>query len=115
MRIAEEKVLPSQPIFRFAPSPNGYLHLGHAYSALFTTRAAKSVGGAMLLRMEDIDLARCKPEYENAIINDLRWLETNWPEPVWRQSERFPAYKSAAERLRDAGLLYPCFCSRTEI
>jgi glutamyl-Q tRNA(Asp) synthetase len=115
MKVAEESVLPSQPIFRFAPSPNGYLHLGHAYSVLFTERAAKGVRGTMLLRIEDIDIARCKPEYENAIIEDLIWLETSWPEPVWRQSDRFAAYQAASEQLGRMGLLYPCFCSRAEI
>ena len=107
--------MPSQPIFRFAPSPNGYLHLGHAYSALFTQRAAEAVGGTTLLRIEDIDLARCKPEYDAAILEDLAWLDYRWPEPVLRQSTRFEAYGNAAERLRKSGLLYPCFCSRAEI
>lgn len=107
--------MPSQPIFRFAPSPNGYLHMGHAYSALFTQRAAEAVGGVTLLRMEDIDLGRCKPEYDAAIIEDLGWLGYAWPEPVLRQKERFAAYEKAAKKLRTSGLLYPCFCSRTEI
>ena len=107
--------MPSQPIFRFAPSPNGYLHLGHAYSALFTWHAAKTLGGTMLLRIEDIDRARCKPEYDAAIFEDLFWLGFAWPEPVMRQSGRFAAYREAAKRLEDAGLIYPCFCSRTEI
>jgi glutamyl-Q tRNA(Asp) synthetase len=107
--------LPSQPIFRFAPSPNGYLHLGHAYSALFTLRAAEEVGGSVLLRIEDIDTARCKPEYDAAILEDLEWLGFRWPGPVIRQSSRFRAYEKAARTLRNAGLLYPCFCSRQEI
>ena len=105
----EENVLPSQPIFRFAPSPNGYLHLGHAYSALFTKRAAQAVGGTTLLRIEDIDIARCKPEYDAAILADLRWLDYRWPEPVLRQSERFAEYEKAAQKLRTSALLYPCF------
>jgi glutamyl-Q tRNA(Asp) synthetase len=107
--------MPSQPIFRFAPSPNGYLHLGHAYSALFTQRAAKALGGTMLLRIEDIDLSRCKPEFVEAIYEDLKWLGLSWPEPVVHQSLRFPEYQHTAEQLREAGLLYPCFCSRADI
>lgn len=107
--------MPSQPIFRFAPSPNGYLHLGHAYSALFTQRAATALGGTVLLRIEDIDLQRSKPEYDTAIIEDCRWLGLDFPEPVLRQSTRFAVYRDAADRLRDLGLLYPCFCSRKEI
>lgn len=105
----------SQPIFRFAPSPNGWLHLGHAYSALYTDRAAKAMGGTMLLRIEDIDTARRKPEFVAGIFEDLQWLGLSWPQPVWFQSQRFPAYGEAAERLRKRGLLYPCFCSRSEI
>jgi glutamyl-Q tRNA(Asp) synthetase len=104
-----------KPILRFAPSPNGLLHLGHAYSALFTWQAAAQLGGTALLRIEDIDLARSKPEFTQAIFDDLHWLGLDWPEPVWRQSERFPAYAAAADKLRAMGLLYPCFCSRTEI
>ena len=105
----------SRPILRFAPSPNGYLHLGHAYSALFTWRAAAQCGGVALLRSEDIDTGRCKPEFVAAIFADLAWLGLSWPEPVWRQSQRFPVYAAAAERLKAQGLLYPCFCTRTEI
>lgn len=107
--------MPSQPILRFAPSPNGMLHLGHAYSALFTWQAAAQLDGSALLRIEDIDLARSKPEFTQAIFDDLHWLGLDWPEPVWRQSERFAAYVEAADKLRAMGLLYPCFCSRTEI
>jgi glutamyl-Q tRNA(Asp) synthetase len=107
--------MPSQPIFRFAPSPNGYLHLGHAYSALFTERAAKAAGGITLLRMEDIDLGRCKPEFVEAIYEDLKWLGLSWPEPVMHQSLRFPEYERAAAKFRQVGLLYPCFCSRSDI
>ena len=103
------------PIFRFAPSPNGYLHLGHAYSAIFTAEAAKAAGGKMLLRIEDIDTERCKPEFEAAIFEDLKWLGLRWPEPVVRQSHRFEVYFEAAKKLRARNLLYPCFCSRTEI
>lgn len=107
--------MPSEPILRFAPSPNGRLHLGHAYSALFTARCAGQLGGKFLLRIEDTDTTRCKPEFTEAIFEDLRWLGLDWPEPVWRQSQRFDVYRAFAERLRDMGLLYPCFCSRTEI
>ena len=107
--------MPSQPIFRFAPSPNGYLHLGHAYSALFTQRAAATVDGVTLLRIEDIDVTRCKPEFDTAIREDLEWLGYPFPEPVMRQSERFPVYEATAAKLRQAGLIYPCFCSRAEI
>jgi len=103
------------PILRFAPSPNGFLHLGHAYSALFTWDMAKRLRGETLLRIEDIDLMRCKPEFGAAIVEDLHWLGLTWPEPVLRQSRRFPAYGEAAERLRARGLIYPCFCSRREI
>ena len=107
--------MPSQPIFRFAPSPNGYLHLGHAYSALFTWRAASAAGGTALLRIEDVDTTRCRPEFDAAIIEDLHWLGLDWPEPVMRQSDRFPVYAEAADRLRERGLLYPCFCSRAQM
>src|SRR3978361_264949 len=102
------------PIFRFAPSPNGYLHLGHAYSALFAEFWARQLGGQFLLRLEDTDLTRSKPEFAEAIIDDLHWLGLSWPEPVMVQSQRFPIYAAQAERLRAGGLLYPCICSRTE-
>lgn len=105
----------SKPILRFAPSPNGRLHLGHAYSALYTWQAAERLNGTALLRMEDTDLERCKPEFVQAIIEDLHWLGLDWPEPIMVQSERFPVYAEAANRLRDADLLYPCFCSRSDI
>jgi glutamyl-Q tRNA(Asp) synthetase len=103
------------PILRFAPSPNGRLHLGHAFSALFTARAAAALGGTMRLRLEDIDPVRSKPEFDAAIIEDLLWLGLHWPEPVLRQSTRFAAYGEAADRLRHRGLLYPCFCTRRKI
>jgi glutamyl-Q tRNA(Asp) synthetase len=104
-----------QRTFRFAPSPNGRLHLGHAYSALTTWAAAQAVGGQVLLRMEDIDRARCKPEFDAAIIEDLTWLGLVWHGPVLRQSGRFHLYRGAAKALDDQDLLYPCFCSRTQI
>jgi glutamyl-Q tRNA(Asp) synthetase len=105
----------SMPVLRFAPSPNGYLHLGHAYSALFTAFWAGRLGGTFLLRLEDIDLARRKPEFVEAIYDDLHWLGLDWPEPVMMQSQRFAAYEAAAARLRARGLLYPCDCTRQEI
>lgn len=100
-------------VTRFAPSPNGYLHLGHAYSALFAAQAAGD--GRFLLRIEDIDLARARPEFEAAIYEELAWLGLTWEKPVMRQSERFALYGSALETLDDAGLVYPCFCSRKDI
>jgi glutamyl-Q tRNA(Asp) synthetase len=103
------------PILRFAPSPNGHLHLGHAFSALFTDFWAKQLGGRFLLRLEDTDISRCKPEFAAAIHDDLLWLGLDWPTPVMVQSERFPLYAAEARRLATRGLLYPCFCSRSEI
>ncbi|MCD7061308.1 tRNA glutamyl-Q(34) synthetase GluQRS [Pelagibacterium xiamenense] len=105
----------SQPIFRFAPSPNGYLHLGHAYSALFTDHWARAMGGVALLRIEDIDTVRCRPEFVTAAIEDLAWLGLSYPQPVRRQSRHFADYAAAADILRTKGLLYPCFCSRSDI
>ncbi|RYE09213.1 MAG: tRNA glutamyl-Q(34) synthetase GluQRS [Hyphomicrobiales bacterium] len=103
------------PILRFAPSPNGHLHLGHAYSALYTHFWAGRLGGTFLLRLEDTDPTRCKPEFADAIMEDLHWLGLAWPEPVMVQSERFDIYAAAAQRLHAHDLLYPCFCSRTEV
>lgn len=100
---------------RFAPSPNGYLHLGHAYSALLTRHWADHMGARFLLRIEDIDLNRCKPELTVALLDDLHWLGLSWDGEVWHQSRRFSHYQQAAETLRARGLLYPCFCSRSEI
>jgi len=100
---------------RFAPSPSGLLHLGHAYSALFAYRLAQSAGGRFLLRIEDIDPARCKPEFEDAIIEDLAWLGLEWEQPVLRQSERLGLYGDALEQLNRKDLLYPCFCTRSDI
>jgi glutamyl-Q tRNA(Asp) synthetase len=105
----------TQPIFRFAPSPNGYLHLGHAYSALLNHDMARAAGGRLLLRIEDIDPQRCRPEYETAIYEDLRWLGIAWQEPVRRQSENFPDYQAAIATLEADGLIYPSFESRSEI
>lgn len=105
----------SRPLLRFAPSPNGPLHLGHALSALVTWDAAEKLGGTALLRIEDIDRLRCKPEFTDAIFEDLHWLGLDWPEPVMRQSERFGTYRAAARELEEMGLLYPCFCTRADI
>lgn len=107
--------MPEKPVFRFAPSPNGLLHLGHAYSALFTAHWAAEMGGQFLIRIEDVDVARCKPEFTKAIFEDLHWLDLDWPEPVMMQSDRFAIYETAAEKLKRAGIVYPCFCSRAEI
>lgn len=105
----------ARPVYRFAPSPNGYLHIGHAYSALRNFEMARRTGGRFLLRIEDIDLERCRPDYEQAIFEDLAWLGLNWEEPVLRQSEHFSVYARAVEHVQARGLLYPCFCSRLEI
>ena len=105
----------SKPILRFAPSPNGLLHLGHAYSALYTWHAASLLGGTALLRIEDIDAERSKPEFTAAIMADLAWLGLDWPEPVMQQSLRMDIYAEAGNQLRDQRLLYPCFCSRSQI
>jgi glutamyl-Q tRNA(Asp) synthetase len=102
-------------VLRFAPSPNGYLHLGHAYSALLNERMARELGGRLLLRMEDIDAARCRPEYEAAIYEDLHWLGVSWVEPVRRQSEHFADYQAALAKLEAEHLLFPSFESRGEI
>lgn len=102
-------------VTRFAPSPTGYLHLGHAYSALFAEKAAKDAGGRFVLRIEDIDLGRCRPEFENAIYADLEWLGLEWEIPVRRQSDHFADYADALTRLSDTGLTYPCFCTRKDI
>ena len=103
------------PVFRFAPSPNGYLHLGHAFSALLNLDLARRANGRFLLRIEDIDTIRCKPEFEAAIYQDLGWLGIAWETPVRRQSEHFAFYRDAIEKLSAEGLVYPSFESRTEI
>lgn len=103
------------PVFRFAPSPNGELHLGHAWSALVTWEAALAAGGRFLLRIEDIDITRCRSEYEAQILDDLAWLGLEWEEPVRRQSEHFDVYARALEKLQEMELLYPCFATRKEI
>ncbi|MGO4574255.1 tRNA glutamyl-Q(34) synthetase GluQRS [Microvirga sp. 2TAF3] len=105
----------TKPVFRFAPSPNGRLHLGHAYSALLNADFARKFGGRLLLRIEDIDLTRCRPDFEKAIYDDLAWLGLEWEKPVRRQSEHFDDYRAAAAKLKGRELLYPCFCSRRQI
>ncbi|OAF07866.1 tRNA glutamyl-Q(34) synthetase GluQRS [Bradyrhizobium neotropicale] len=105
----------SPPVFRFAPSPNGFLHLGHAYSALLNFDRARETGGRLLLRIEDIDATRCRPEYETAIYDDLAWLGIAWETPVRRQSEHLADYRAALEKLAALGLVYPSFESRAEI
>ena len=103
------------PVFRFAPSPNGYLHLGHALSALLNFDMARAAGGKLLLRIEDIDGTRCRPEYEAAIHEDLAWLGIEWEQPVRRQSEHFDNYRAALTQLAVQGLTYASFESRAEI
>jgi len=100
-------------VTRCAPSPTGLLHVGHAYAALYAARAAN--GGRFLLRLEDIDRGRCRPQFETAIFEDLTWLGLTWEQPVRRQSDHFPVYARALRRLRDRSLVYPCFCTRTDI
>lgn len=102
-------------VFRFAPSPNGYLHLGHAFSALLNERLATESGGRFLLRIEDLDVTRCRPEFEATIVEDLAWLGLVWETPVRRQSEHFADYAAGLDRLKRDGLVYPCFCSRRAI
>lgn len=103
------------PVFRFAPSSNGALHLGHAYSAMLNHRLAREAGGRFLLRIEDIDTSRCSPELEQAIYRDLEWLGIEWELPVRRQSDHFEDYRAALDRLEDAGLVYPSFMTRGEV
>jgi glutamyl-Q tRNA(Asp) synthetase len=105
----------SPPVFRFAPSPNGRLHLGHAFSALLNEKMAREEGGRFLLRIEDIDIQRCTPELTSAMLADLAWLGLRWEEPVLLQSDHMADYAQAQQRLKDMGLLYPCFCSRQDI
>jgi glutamyl-Q tRNA(Asp) synthetase len=103
------------PVFRFAPSPNGFLHLGHALSALVNFEMARAAGGRLILRIEDIDQARCRPDYEQAIYEDLAWLGIEFEQPVRRQSAHFDDYRAALARLEALGLVYPSFESRGEI
>jgi len=107
--------LMTKPVFRFAPSPNGHLHLGHALSALLNARAAVALNGRFLVRVEDIDQTRCTPELEQDMFGDLAWLGLPLEEPVLRQSEVFAQYRAALERLQDMGLIYPAYLTRAEI
>ena len=102
-------------VTRFAPSPNGWLHLGHAYSALIGARAAREAGGQFLLRIEDIDVGRARPHFVEGIYQDLEWLGLSWPEPVMVQSTRFEVYEAALAKLRAQGLVYQCWATRREI
>ena len=111
----KQKLMANQPVLRFAPSPNGALHLGHALSALVSHDMARAMGARFLLRIEDIDLARCRPEFEAQMLDDLAWLGLRWELPVRRQSEHFDTYSLALEKLDAMGLLYPCFATRKEI
>lgn len=108
-------VRPEQPVFRFAPSPNGLLHLGHALSAIVNHDMAAAIGGRFLLRIEDIDRTRCRPEFETAIFEDLTWLGLSWDEPVRRQSDHLARYAATLDRLKAMGLVYPSVMSRGEI
>ncbi|WP_265517562.1 tRNA glutamyl-Q(34) synthetase GluQRS [Nitratireductor luteus] len=103
------------PVFRFAPSSNGALHLGHAYSAMLNYRLARKADGRFLLRIEDIDTSRCSPEREQAIYRDLEWLGIEWELPVRRQSDHFEDYRAALDRLEDANLIYPSFMTRGDL
>lgn len=102
-------------VTRFAPSPTGRLHLGHAYSALLAQDAARAASGVCLLRIEDIDKGRCRPEFEAGILEDLSWLGASWPAPVRRQSDHMDAYGAALRRLQELGLVYRCFLTRREV
>jgi glutamyl-Q tRNA(Asp) synthetase len=102
-------------VTRFAPSPTGYLHLGHAHSALTSWTAAQRAGGRFLLRIEDIDAGRCRPEFTEAIFEDLAWLGLQWETPVRHQSEHTADYAAALAQLEARGVLYPCFCTRKDI
>ena len=102
-------------VSRFAPSPTGFLHLGHAYSAMFAYEQAQRANGRFLLRIEDIDQGRSRKEFEQQIFDDLGWLGLKWPAPVRRQSEHFEDYKAALDTLMSMELVYPCFCTRQDI
>jgi len=105
----------TRPALRFAPSPNGRLHLGHAFSALFSFEAAQAMHARFLLRIEDIDVARCPQRLVDGVLDDLAWLGLEWETPVRRQSEHMADYARALDRLRAMDLVYPCFCSRLDI
>jgi glutamyl-Q tRNA(Asp) synthetase len=103
------------PTTRFAPSPTGFLHVGHAFAALLAWRRAREASGSFILRLEDIDTTRCRPEFAAAILEDLRWLGLDWDGPVRVQSEHFSEYRAVLDALASRKLLYPCFCTRTDI
>jgi glutamyl-Q tRNA(Asp) synthetase len=105
----------AKPVFRFAPSPNGYLHLGHAYSALLNRKLSLESGGRLLIRIEDIDPDRSRQHFETALLDDLVWLGLDWEKPLRRQSQHLSEYRAALDDLALRGLAYPCFCSRNEI
>jgi len=105
----------SDTVTRCAPSPTGYLHLGHAYAAGIGWLRAQQAGGRFLLRIEDIDVTRCRPEFTQAIFDDLHWLGLSWEEPVRQQSQHFADYAKSLDSLQQRGLLYPCFCTRKQI
>ncbi len=111
----EPAIVPARPVFRFAPSPNGELHLGHALSALTGFEMAQHLGGRFLVRIEDIDTQRTREELVGQILEDLAWLGLTWEQPVMRQSARFAVYAAAADDLLRRGLLYPCFATRRDI
>lgn len=111
----QEAMAKSPPVFRFAPSPNGRLHLGHALSALTNAQLCAGLSGRLLLRIEDIDPARCRPEFEQGIHDDLAWLGVRFDGAVRRQSEHFADYRAALAQLQEMGLVYPCFCSRQDV
>jgi len=113
--MAEWKIKNPAYVTRFAPSPTGRLHKGHAYSALMAYRAAEKNGGRFLLRIEDIDPTRCKPEFTDGIYEDLAWLGLTWEEPVRQQSQHFAEYQAALDTLEAMGVIYPCFCTRKDI
>ena len=107
--------MPSTPVLRFAPSPTGRLHVGNGFSALYSFATAQRLGGRFLLRVEDIDQGRCRPEHEAAMLADLAWLGLHWEQPVRRQSEHMADYAAALKTLDAMGLIYPCFCTRKQI
>lgn len=115
MPLTAHPTSPGAVVTRFAPSPTGLLHLGHALAALVAWESARRAGGTFLLRIEDIDRTRCRPDFEDGLKADLRWLGLDWPEPVRRQSEHLDEYGEALERLRELNVIYPCFCTRAEI
>src|SRR6187431_941254 len=114
-RVYRARPLISPLIARFAPSPTGFLHLGHAHAALFAWHRARAAVGRFLLRIEDIDPGRCRAEYANAILEDLAWLGLEWDDEIRVQSAHLAEYRAALDALEARGLLYPCFCTRAEI